>query len=330
MSSKLSVVALLATLMGCQGYKPKVFDHEMKLGGKMVSADVLTQGQIKYMQYCRACHGEDGDGRGPAAKGLRPPPRNFTKAIFKFGGVVPHDPPSLPTDDDFRRIVKSGLHGTAMLPWDVPDADLDNIIQYIKTFSPRWQQEAPGEQLKVSVESDPWRGKEKEGILLGMKLYHGLAQCSSCHPAYASKQAIYEGSNEVNPDSPITDFRDDMYTASPTDSQEYSLDGKHPLRIMPPDFTHRQLRSIRDGHEVEDLFRVVSLGITGAAMPAWKDTLKDEQIWAIAHYVKSLQDLRDTPQADELMKNAVAANTHWQPPADAAPSTDGGAPSATP
>jgi len=44
---------------------------------------------------------------------LRPPPRNFTKAQFKFAWVDP--PTALPTDDDLRRIIRGGLHGTAML-----------------------------------------------------------------------------------------------------------------------------------------------------------------------------------------------------------------------
>ena len=37
--------------------------------------------------------------------------------IYKFGSVAAGQ---LPTDDDFVRIIRGGLHGTAMLAWDVP------------------------------------------------------------------------------------------------------------------------------------------------------------------------------------------------------------------
>ena len=38
--------------------------------------------------YCRPCHGENGDGHGYSSLGLRPPPRDFTQALFKFGHVA--------------------------------------------------------------------------------------------------------------------------------------------------------------------------------------------------------------------------------------------------
>src|SRR4051812_29224773 len=128
-------LALLACA-ACQGYSSTPFREPIKLGGQMVSADQLNRGRSEYMQYCRTCHGDKGDGKGPAAVGLRPPPRDFTQGVFKFaavpGGTLPHD-------EDFVRIVKGGLHGTAMLAWDVPDKTLTDIIQYIKTFSPKWK-----------------------------------------------------------------------------------------------------------------------------------------------------------------------------------------------
>ena len=47
----------------------------------------LNDGHDAYMIYCYACHGEKGDGRGPSSSGLRPPPRDFTRASFKFARV---------------------------------------------------------------------------------------------------------------------------------------------------------------------------------------------------------------------------------------------------
>jgi len=37
----------------------------------------LQQGQKLFVQNCSVCHGEKGDGKGPAAPALNPPPANF-------------------------------------------------------------------------------------------------------------------------------------------------------------------------------------------------------------------------------------------------------------
>ena len=114
------------------GCKPVEFTEDQALGGEIISGETLTYGYEQYMLNCYACHGENGDGKGPAAQYLRPPPRDFRSALFKFGGVGAGD---LPHTKDLVRLVKRGLTGTAMLPWDIPDSDMEAIIHYIKTFS---------------------------------------------------------------------------------------------------------------------------------------------------------------------------------------------------
>ncbi len=46
-----------------------------------------AKGQQVYTTYCTICHGDKGDGQGAAGKSLNPPPRDFTKGDFKFGGA---------------------------------------------------------------------------------------------------------------------------------------------------------------------------------------------------------------------------------------------------
>ena len=41
---------------------------------------LLTRGQALYNQNCVACHGTEGHGDGPAAKGLNPPPMTTSRA----------------------------------------------------------------------------------------------------------------------------------------------------------------------------------------------------------------------------------------------------------
>jgi mono/diheme cytochrome c family protein len=300
-----TLVLLLAPALACKGYAPSGFEQPRKLGGKEVAASVLTEGERAYALYCRTCHGDKGDGKGPAAKGLRPPPRDFTLGTFKFAAVAGG---SLPHDEDLVRIVRGGLHGTAMLGWDgIPEQKLGEIIQYVKTFSPRWKDEEPGEAIPPT--RDPWTGREADGAARGEKLYHGLAQCLSCHPAYAPRSFIYEASKELTGNG-TTDFRDDMFGSMLTDSD-------YGVKILPPDFLRADLRSIRPDHHMEDLHRVIASGVGGTAMPTWQGSLPDEDVWALAHFVDSLAALKGTDRARELREQVRAADAGWTPPAAA-------------
>lgn len=43
----------------------------------MPTEESIQQGQKLYLQNCSVCHGENGNGKGPAALALNPPPANF-------------------------------------------------------------------------------------------------------------------------------------------------------------------------------------------------------------------------------------------------------------
>jgi len=63
------------------------------------------------------------------------------------------------------------------------------------------------------------------------------------------------------------------------------------LNPRPRDFTqaHFKLRSTGFGElpTDADLYRTISRGIPGTAMPAWKHRLKDDERWAVLHYIKT-------------------------------------------
>ena len=96
----LLVLASGAASPGCRSVSERVtFVGPMVLAGQEVSAAVLNEGREHYVQNCYACHGMSGDGRGPASHYYRPPPRDLTKGLYKFGGVVdglPHDEDLVP------------------------------------------------------------------------------------------------------------------------------------------------------------------------------------------------------------------------------------------
>ena len=296
-----ALAASATTAVACAPDKMPFAKDEQHVfaGGIEVDGNTLNYGYQSYMRYCYACHGEKGDGQGPAAYSLRPPPRDFTKGIFKFARMRSSD--DLPPDEDLVRIVKGGLHGSAMLPWDVPDEELSRILQYIKTFAPqRWEKKKKsGEPIKTmepfAPEPDPWVGKEAEAIEAGKELYHLRAECLNCHPSYAGKKDLYELSEAAAKRDPakfktIGGYRSDPHGSVAKDSAEYGV------RILPPDFTINPVRSATSANQVEDLYRIMGYGVY-PIMPAWKGAgLSDAEIWAMAHYVKTLMELRGTPR----------------------------------
>src|SRR5262249_3940078 len=178
---------LLPLALGCVQRR---FSEPYKLAAnKSIDAKMLNDGHDAFMLYCYACHGEKGDGAGPSAVAMRPPPRNFTRGLFKFAGV---EAGKLPTDDTLDRTGRRGLFVSPRLPWEVPRVERGDIIQYIKTLSPRWQSEEDyGAPIEISP--DPWEGKAAAAIDRGKQVYHvavGGAGCSGCHPAYATRAEI--------------------------------------------------------------------------------------------------------------------------------------------
>jgi hypothetical protein len=57
-------------------------------------------------------------------------------------------------------------------------------------------------------------------------------------------------------------------------------------------------------------------------MPTWKNVLPEPDLWALAHYVRSLVELRDTPGAIALRKTLLD-QWDWTPPAADAGAADG-------
>jgi len=136
------VIGLVAAVpaVAC-GEGPRRFTEPMVLGGQEVAPEVLERGARVYGLYCVSCHGADGSGRAAATRSLDAPPRDFREAAFRY---VSGPEGSLPTDADLEATIRHGRPGTGMPAWDgLPAEDLHAVIQFIKTFSPRWTGQAP-------------------------------------------------------------------------------------------------------------------------------------------------------------------------------------------
>ena len=90
----LAAPALLA-LAACttDDWKPEV----LRDGKSVRAAGVLRHGREQYSMYCAGCHGENGDGEGPASRFMSPKPRDFRKGRVKFAAVPAN---TLPRDED--------------------------------------------------------------------------------------------------------------------------------------------------------------------------------------------------------------------------------------
>lgn len=308
--NKALLVGVVLALSSACAKKP--FDAPQKLGGEWVSAKTLNQGWETYNNYCMQCHGVNGDGLGPAAQGMVPAPRNFQSGIFKFGSTALGE---LPTDADLAHIIRQGLNGTAMLPWDISDERLNAVIQYIKTFSPKWKTEKAG--TSVEFTKDPWTPElASEAIEQGKKIYHGLAQCYTCHPSYASVPEI-SAYAKASTGQAVDSIRENPHLSLIQGSS-------YGHSYMPPDFTVHHLRSARTR---EEIYRRLVIGVNGTTMPAWRgmlsltgDKVEDEKnLWALAHYVESLQKLKWDFKArsafmDELnARRGITANASQEP-----------------
>jgi cytochrome c oxidase cbb3-type subunit I/II len=109
------------------------------------SAALMLRGRQVYAANCAICHGVNGDGNGTAAHMFGVRPRDFRQGIFKFRSTLSG---SLPADDDLVRTVTQGLRWTGMVGRpDLTDADRRAVVQYLKTFSPRFREE----QVPASV-----------------------------------------------------------------------------------------------------------------------------------------------------------------------------------
>jgi mono/diheme cytochrome c family protein len=305
-----ALLSLLLATIACQR-EPR-FREDQKLGGVVVPAATLNEGYAAYMHYCYACHGEKGDGRGPAAAGMRPPPRDFSApgVVFKFAGVSAGE---LPSDEDLEAVIRQGLAGTPMLPWDISARERKAIVQYLKTFSPRWKNEGPGEPIKPD-QPDPWKGREAEAIAVGEKIYHlagveldpatkqpktVLAGCNSCHPSYLSAPELEALSQKMlQKPAPVRER-----ASRPAFKESEFAVGETKVGFLPTDFL---FHPIKNGATPEALFRTIAAGIGGTAMPTWKGSVKDEDLWALVHYVQHLSQMRDTAAAVAL-RNKLAA-----------------------
>ncbi len=269
-------LATTLLLYSCDQQEPKELpkDHDPT---RVRYSDEDHIGLITYQNYCVGCHGEKGDGKGPAARFLNPKPRDFTKGVFKFISVIDG---GLPTDEDLIRVIDKGLHGTAMPHFKLlSQAEKEGVVETIKSFSTRWTEEPPGTSISfysLPIELGP-DAQEDIDLMVeeGEQIYHSKAQCWSCHPVYASGDRL----KELEEIAKIKITRDNPTQSITPEANDWGE------IVIPPEFRTDHLKSARD---LNGIYRVLASGIGGTQMPSWDGSLTGDELWALTFYIDSL------------------------------------------
>jgi len=86
----------------------------------------IQKGKEIYEKKCSLCHGEKGDGKGPASAGLNPKPTSF-KGPHGHGGQF--------SDGEHFWKITTGRGGMPSFQKDLTEEERWYVVNYINTFS---------------------------------------------------------------------------------------------------------------------------------------------------------------------------------------------------
>lgn len=254
-------------LTGCAIGVAAVLGVALCAGAQQTHSGKLTghfgDGKEAFPRYCNGCHGVRGDGNGTLAPYMDPKPRDYTMGIFKCRSTPAG---TLPTDEDLYNTMSRGFVTAAMPPWaPLPPQTRMDIVVYLKGFSPRFANEAPGIPIVIPQETTA----TLESIRRGADLYKKL-ECAKCHGA--------KGHGD-GPDAP-------------------TLENVKHQPLPPYDFTVTE--RFKCGVTNRDLYRTFMTGMDGSSMPSYADKLSAEQAWDLVHFVRALQTVHKSVERSIL------------------------------
>jgi len=253
------------------------------LRSELINVRRLPNGRAVYARQCQGCHGEIGDGAGPASRHLIPRPRNFRPGMFKFTST---DTGGRPLRRDLFRTVTNGLSGASMPDFRLLSEEKRwDVVEYVRYLSIRgefeqlmldlaWdEEELPDAEEVAEIVYGRWSAERQRviypsaaeptadaaSIARGEALFNdpGAANCAACH----GPKGLGDGPTADN----------------------YKDDWGYPIR--PRNFAAGVFRV---GSDSADLYRSIATGISGTPMGAFGGTIQPEDIWHIVHFVQDL------------------------------------------
>jgi mono/diheme cytochrome c family protein len=251
--ARIAVIVVLAAALPVLAGAQQMESHIGNLTGHSEA------GRQLYYRYCWGCHGARGNGDGENAPYLNILPRNFVLGSFKCRSTPTG---TLPLDSDLFSTLKRGINFSNMPNWSaLTDQQRADLVAFIKTFSPRWKTEKPGDAIQVPAEPALSVASIKHGSELFQKL-----ECWKCHGQ--------EGRGDGPSASTLTDSND------------------QPIR--PYNFTSDN-RS-KCGKSNQDLYKIFMTGLDGTPMPSFADVIKPEDAWDLVHFLRTLQYNNKSPE----------------------------------
>jgi mono/diheme cytochrome c family protein len=251
-------VSLLLTIFVAAGLGTSAAQNAGTSSGYPTPKDGFSaseqRGHGLYLRYCVGCHGVLGDGEGENAPYIDPKPRNFKLGQFKCRSTPTG---TLPTHEDLVDTLRRGITNSNMPSWrPLSDENREDLVAYIKTFSPRWKTDKPGEPIHIPAEPEVTADRIKAGEAVFRKL-----ECWKCHGV------------EGRGNGPSADTLQD--------------DQNRPIK--PFDF-HDETR-FKCGTTDKDLYRIFMTGLDGTPMPSFADNVKPDEAWDLVLYLRTLQPL---------------------------------------
>ncbi len=239
---------------------------------------LIERGRVVYNRYCAGCHGIEGDGNGPATERLLVKPRNFLTGAYKFRSTRDLQ---LPLEEDLHRTITRGLPGVSMPAFPfMPEQEKTAVIQYIKSFYPNWDEEAPDREI-VHVPLPPKDFGDDETTELQVKrgrIVYLTMRCWQCHGT--------DGAG-TGASTAVVDTGDKF--------------GK----IPPRNFTRARFRG---GMTPQDIYRTIHTGLHGAMPPYGgnPDLSQNPILLAMQQLIPSLTDYMHEGELESLAEATKA------------------------
>ena len=212
-----------------------------------------------FQQQCAVCHGAEGKGDGPAAAVVAFPPRDFTRGYFKFKTSAQGE---MPFDDDLYRTITSGIPAAGMpSSGDLTPFERWALVAYVKALSKfelpdgRWLNQFDRCPPKTRLQNPATPETSRIDLVRGEDLYRNQMQCLKCHG---------EGGLGDGPSAPdLVDYKERTIAAANLTRGEVTF---------------------KAGSRPEDIFRVLTIGMSGTPMPSYA-SMPEEDRWNVAHFV---------------------------------------------
>lgn len=230
-------------------------------GNVFGSENESAPGKKVYEERCMICHGAKGEGKGlvgvmkraeKSGRVLDVRARDFTTGVYRFRSTPTG---CLPSDQDLMRLVDTGISKSFMPPHkeELSEEEKKDVIEYIKGFSERWQEEDPCEV--IAVNKPKWVGNPAS-VEKGKRIYKEM-KCWECHGEDGRGKG--PKADKINDDwgNPIPPFN---FTAG----------------------------SLKRGGKPEDVYITFTSGLDGTGMPSYEDSLNEDDRWHLVSYTLKL------------------------------------------